>query len=174
MPIAVAKNPSFLSCSTWSRIKDISSEKTIIVEFSKVRAALAKRWNSWKIIVLPKPQGIIAKTSLPQAKSQTLVQSTRQRGFIKSTCTIRVGHLGDDKLMITQLSINCHNWPIRLYIRSLFTRTGGLKKCVQAAPPCLFPAPVRFLHFFLLKDFSPPSQSLEQAKLDLKVYLLPS
>ena len=173
MPIAAAKNPSFLSCSTWSCIKGISGEKPIIVEFSKVRAALAKRGNSWKIKLLPKPVGIIAKTSLPWAKSQTLFQSTRQRGFIKSTCTSRVGHLGDDKLMIMQLSINCHNWRIRVCIRSLYTGTGGLKKCVQAAPPCLFPAPVRFSHFLFLKDFSPPSQSLEQAKLDLKVCLLP-
>ena len=30
-------------------------------------------------------------------------------------------------------------------------------------PPCLSPAPARFSHFFLLNDFSPLSQSLEQA-----------
>ena len=73
--------------------------------------------------------GIIAKTSLPRAKSQplvkpeiiakkitpdlrlTLVQSTRQRGFIKITRVIRVGHLGDDELMTTLLGddVNCHN-----------------------------------------------------------------
>ena len=46
MPIAVAENPSFLSCSTWSRIIDISGETTIILEFSKLRAALGKRGNS--------------------------------------------------------------------------------------------------------------------------------
>ena len=62
------------SCSTWSRIiADISGETTIIIEFSRVRAALVKRGNSWKIKLLPKPVGIIPKTSLPRAKSQTLV-----------------------------------------------------------------------------------------------------
>ena len=87
-----------------------------------------------KFNLLPRLVGIIAKTSLPRAKSQTLVspeimanekkqtiitpdlrltlvQSTRQRGFIKITRTIRVGHLGDDKLMTTLLGddVNCHN-----------------------------------------------------------------
>ena len=126
MPIAAAENPSFFSCSTWSRIIDISGETTIIVEFSRIRAALAKRGNSWKIKLLPKPVGIIAKTSLPRAKSQTLVQSTRQRGFIKITRAIRVGHLSDDKLMTTLLGddVNSHNWPITGYIRSWYTGTG--------------------------------------------------
>ena len=124
--IAAAENPSFFSCSTWSRIIDISGETTIIVEFSKVRAALAKRGNSWKIKLLPKPVGIIPKTSLPRATSQTLVESTRQRGFMKITRAIRVSHLGDDKLMTTLLGddVNCHNWPIRGYIRSWYTGTG--------------------------------------------------
>ena len=33
--------------------------------------------------------------------SQALVQNARQRGFIKITRAIRVGHLGNDKLMTT-------------------------------------------------------------------------
>ena len=44
--LAAAENPSFFSCSTWSRIIDISGETTFIVEFSRDRAALAKRGNS--------------------------------------------------------------------------------------------------------------------------------
>ena len=38
-----------------------------------------------------------------------------------------------------------------------------VKKCVQAPPPCLSPAPARFLHLFLLNDFLPPSPNLEHA-----------
>ena len=123
MPIAAAENPSFFSCSTWSCIIDISGETTIIVEFSKVRAALAKHGNSWEIKLLPKLIGKIAKTSLLRAKSQTLVQ--RQRRFIKITGAIRVGHLGDDKLTTTLLGddVNRHNSPIRGYIRSWYTGT---------------------------------------------------
>ena len=124
--IAAAENPSFFSCSTWSHIIDISGQTTIVVEFSRVRAALAKHGNSWKIKLLPKPVGIIPKTSLPRAKSQSLVQSTRQRGFMKITHAIRISHLGDDKLMTTLLGdeVNCHNWPIRGYVRSWYTGTG--------------------------------------------------
>ena len=66
----------------------------------------------------------MAKTSFPQTRflllpelsyvgkmSQALVQNARQRGFIKITRAIRVGHLGDDKLMTTPLGddVNCHN-----------------------------------------------------------------
>ena len=47
----------------------------------------------------------------------------------------------------------------------LIYRNGPLKKCVQAPPPCLSPAPARFSHFLLLNDFPPPSRSLEQAIL---------
>ena len=145
MPIVAVENSSFSSCSTWSRIIDISGETTIIIEFSKVRAALAERG---KIKLLPKPEGIIAKTSLPRAKSQTLVQSTRQRGFIKITRAIRVGHLGDDKLMTTPLSedVNCQLTNQRVY-QLLIYRNRPLKKCVQAPPPCLSPAHARFSHF---------------------------
>ena len=39
----------------------------------------------------------------------------------------------------------------------------AVKKCVQAPPPRLSPAPARFSHFLLLNDFPPPSRSLEQA-----------
>ena len=52
----------------------------------------------------------------------------------------------------------------RVY-QELIYRNRPLKKCVQAPPPCLSPAPTRFSHFFLLNDFSPLSRSLEQAKL---------
>ena len=72
-----------------------------------------------RLNVLPRPVGIIATTSLLRAKSQTLVyplimpkkiNNARQRGF-KITHTIRVGHLGDDKLMTKLLGVdvNCHN-----------------------------------------------------------------
>ena len=44
--IAAAESPSFFSCSTWSHIIDISGQTTIVVEFSRVRAALAKHGNS--------------------------------------------------------------------------------------------------------------------------------
>ena len=83
---------------------------------------------------------------------------------MKITRAIRVSHLGDDKLMTTLLGddVNCHNWPIRGYIRSWYENR-SLKKCVQAPPPCLSPALTRFTHFLLLNDFPPPSRSLEQA-----------
>ena len=35
----------------------------------------------------------------------------------------------------------------------LIYRNRPLKKCVQAPPPCLSPAPARFSHFLLLNDF---------------------
>ena len=134
-----------------------------MVEFSKVRAALAKRGNSWKIKLLPKPVGIIAKTfyrkpsrrhscSLRSCQKKlitpdlrlTLVQSTRQRGFIKITRTIRVGHLGDDRLMTTLLGddVNCHNWPIRGYIRNWYTGTGRQKNAYRLRRP-VSPQPAR-------------------------------
>ena len=39
------------------------------------------------------------------------INNARQRGFIKITRTIRVNHLGDDKLMTTLVGedVNCHN-----------------------------------------------------------------
>ena len=54
----------------------------------------------------------------------------------------------------------------RVY-QELIYRNRPLKKCVQAPPPCLSPAPAGFSHFLLLNDFPPPSRSLEQAKWDL-------
>ena len=145
MPIVAVENSSFSSCSTWSRIIDISGETTIIIEFSKVRAALAERG---KIKLLPKPEGIIAKTSLPRAKSQTLVQSTRQRGFIKITRAIRVGHLGDDKLMTTPLSedVNCQLTNQRVY-QLLIYRNRPLKKMRTGSAALSLPSPRAFFAF---------------------------
>ena len=121
--------------STWSRIIDISGETTIIVEFSKVREALAERGNSWKIKRFAETGGHnsknifiarqVADTRLACDHTKK-INNARQRGFIKITRTIRVGHLGDDKLMTTLLGddVNYHNWPIRGYIRSWYTVTG--------------------------------------------------
>ena len=64
------------SCGRKSKSKlriDIRGETTIIVEFSKVRATLAKRGNSWKIKLLPKPVAVKMFSLLCPAKLQTLV-----------------------------------------------------------------------------------------------------
>ena len=52
------------------------------------------------------------------------------------------------------VDITCQIWPIRGYARSWYTRTGCLKKWLQAPPPLLSPVSSCFMFVFKLSQFT--------------------
>ena len=84
---------------------------------------------------------------------------------MKITRAIRVGHLGDDKLMTTLLGDDVLIVTIDQSegISAADISEQAVKKMRTGSAALSLSSPARISHFFLLNDFSSLSRSLEEA-----------